>query len=394
MSSKYLLDLVRRRAPSRPVALVRISVGLAAILQGGVSYYLLPALFPGDVVRIRDFPWIPDLSPSTLPIYLAIWLAAAVGFTLGWRTRFSGAVLTAAIAYHLVVDHGVYSNHLYLLGLDVFLLTIAESGAWASVDSRRVRTKEEVPAWPIVLCAVQLSLVYGFTALAKINPEFLSGSVLRGALALPARLRRRPLLFRSLAIVVIAVESFLAIGLWSTRLRPVAFVLGLGLHGSILMTIRENLFAPPDLDFVVFGLIALGPYVLFLTESPGSRIVIWDDRCSFCRRWISWFQRFDWLGIHRFEGSSSVELLNEAAIAPEEADRELQLRGPNLRRGGFDAVRTILEVLPVSFLWAPLLAVPPIRWIGERLYKAIAIRRKCTYVISPPSGPGTKLRAG
>src|SRR5260370_40869685 len=93
-------------------------------LQGGVSYYLLPALFPGDVVRIRDFPWIPDLSPSTLPIYLAIWLAAAVVFTLGWRTRFSGAVLTAAIAYPLAVVHVAYSNQRFILSRDAFLITI------------------------------------------------------------------------------------------------------------------------------------------------------------------------------------------------------------------------------------------------------------------------------
>ena len=37
----------------------------------------------------------------------------------------------------------------------------------------------------------------------------------------------------------------------------------------------------------------------------------------------------------------------------------------------FGAVRSVAEVLPVSFLWAPLLALPPVQWIGERVYRSV-----------------------
>jgi hypothetical protein len=33
--------------------------------------------------------------------------------------------------------------------------------------------------------------------------------------------------------------------------------------------------------------------------------------------------------------------------------------------------------MPIAFLWAPLLGLPPVRFVGDRVYRAVALRRQC-----------------
>ena len=115
------------------------------------------------------------------------------------------------------------------------------------------------------------------------------------------------------------------------------------------------------------------------------RLVIYDDRCGFCLKSVRWLQHLDTRGVHRYEGSSNEAILRQTGITADEADRELKLVANGEVYGGFDAVREVLRALPASSFWAPLLGLPPIRWIGRRVYRAVASRRKCTYTpVSPP----------
>jgi len=123
-------------------------------------------------------------------------------------------------------------------------------------------------------------------------------------------------------------------------------------------------------------------YLLHVRYKPGSHLVIWDDHCSFCRSWAKWFRRLDWLGMLRFEGSSNREVLAAAGITAEEADREIKLVIDGRVYGGFDAVRRVLAVLPVSLTWEPILRLKPIRLLGHRVYREVAVRRNC--LLPPP----------
>jgi len=108
-------------------------------------------------------------------------------------------------------------------------------------------------------------------------------------------------------------------------------------------------------------------------------LIIYDDKCSFCRSSVRLCRSLDWLGAHRYEGSSNRELLDAAGITPEQADQELKLVSGGRIDGGFDAIRRIMLRLPLTFFWAPLLWIPPIPWLGRRVYRAVAARRKCTF---------------
>jgi predicted DCC family thiol-disulfide oxidoreductase YuxK len=174
-----------------------------------------------------------------------------------------------------------------------------------------------------------------------------------------------------LSVVGIFSEAFLAVAPWSRRWRPAAFALGLGLHigitGWLLST--TSLF--------VFSILMFFLFVLFLHLPPGGRVVVWDDGCGFCATWVRWFRRLDWTRALRFVPRSELPesglQVSEAAAA-----EALQLVSPSgVVRSGFSAVVGVAEVLPISFLWAPVFRLPPLAAVGSRVYRRVAARRTC-----------------
>jgi predicted DCC family thiol-disulfide oxidoreductase YuxK len=223
--------------------------------------------------------------------------------------------------------------------------------------------------------------VYFFAAAAKVNPDFLSGSAVAtslrrvGPLAVPDSWRSmEPMLI--LAVLAVCAEAFVAVAIWSPRWRPTAFVVALGLHISLAI------WFVPTYPLIIFAVAMLPLLVLFVDAAPGS-VVVWDDGCGFCATWVAWFSRLDWLKSLRFVKRSELAT-SGLPVSEDAAARALQLVSSAGVHGGFAAVGRILEILPVSFLWAPLLRLPPIAWAGEIGYRWVALRRKCELPVGAP----------
>lgn len=360
--------------PSRPLAIARIGLGLAVLLELVNSAQIMLRLDDPGIIRVPVLPWAPAVNDGLAGVLMSLWALSAFAVLLGWRTRRAAVTLTATLATVLLLDQQLFSNHLYLMALLAALFSVADSGAALSLDARRAGERAEVSRWPVFLIKFQISAVYGFAALAKINPAFLSGSTMAtglrraGPLAVPDAWRSfEPMLM--LALMAILAEGFLAIALWSPRWRPTAFVVALGLHGGLALW-----FAPTYL-LIVFAALMLPVLILFLDAAPG-RVVVWDDGCGFCATWVAWFRRLDWLNALRFVKRSELAT-SGLPVTEEAAARALQLVRGSRVHGGFAAVGRILEVLPISFLWAPLLRLPPIAWVGEAAYRRVALRRRC-----------------
>lgn len=361
-------------APARPLGVARATIGVAALLKAGVVGPILLGLAEPGAIRL-PFPGLPPLPAAAVPGILAVWIGAAATLALGWRTRASAGLLCLTLVTVLLGDQQLYSNHLYLLATLVGLLGLADAGAAVSLDARRSGIRERVPGWPVALLKLQVTIVYGFAALAKLNLVFLSGAVMnaylgRGApLGFPEALRTVGVM-APLSLAAIGVECFLALAVWSRRWRPAMFVTGLAFHAAIVLGM------PSTGELVVFSLAMFALYLLFLDAEPGGRTVVWDDRCGFCSTWARWIRRLDWLRLHRFVASSGGSLPH--GIAREDADRALQLveEGGD-RAEGYEAVARVLERLPATFLWAPILRCPWARGPGDRAYRRFAARRSC-----------------
>jgi predicted DCC family thiol-disulfide oxidoreductase YuxK len=385
---EWLRRLISSGAPARPVAIARIGVAVAVLLEAVHSGATLLRLDDPGILHAPYVPWMPQVTDGLAWVLIGLWVVSATGMLLGWRTRLATAVLTATIAAVLLLDQQLYSNHLYLIVLVCGLLTVADSGAALSLDAFRVGESTEISGWPIWLLRLQVSVVYGYAALSKLNPDFLSGSVVAsylrksGPLAMPESWRfLEPMLI--LSVLAICTEAFLAVALWSRRWRPAALVAALALHVGITGWLE------PTYQLLVFSLATLPLLILFLDAAPASRVVVWDDGCGFCAVWVRWFRRFDWLATLRFVPRSGLAA-SGVAVSEDAAARALQLVYRGRVHGGFASVGRVLEILPISFLWAPLLRLPPIAWVGERAYRRVAQRRMCELPVATSAVPTSR----
>jgi len=370
------LTVAVSQAPARPLALARIGATLAILLELPNTAETLFRLADPAVIHAPYLAWTPRMSEPMAWLLIGLWLVGGIMLLVGWHARTGGALLVAALIGSLLSDQQVYSNHLYLMLPVAALLTVADSGAAISLDARRNGARDWVPGWPVWLLCAQISILYGFAALAKLNPDFISGSVVasylrrEGPLAMPDAWRSlEPMLI--LSLLAICSEAFLAFALWMPRWRPAAMVVGLGLHVFIAGWLS------PTSSLIVFSLLMLPLYLLFLDAVPEGRVVVWDDGCGFCATWVAWFRRLDWMDALRFIPRSQLAAAN-LPVTEDAAARALQIVLPSGKvRGGFAAVTRVAEILPVSYLWAPVLRLPPIAAIGEAAYRRVAERRRC-----------------
>ncbi|MCB0062275.1 MAG: HTTM domain-containing protein [Caldilineaceae bacterium] len=269
-------QLLQAEVAARPVGLVRFIIGCVTIFAFVETFTFLAKLANPEVLHLPYVAAMPELTSAHLAFLIPATLICALLFAVGWHTRLTGTLIVTAIGFVLIYDQQLYSNHLYLLALLVFLLTLGDSGAQWSIDAMRGGGKTTVQAWPILLIKVQISVVYFFAAVSKIMPDYLSGQVLvhvlhADFLATPLFAAWSPLMLPLLASLSIGVELFIAFALWFPRLRWVALLAGIGLHGMIIL-----LMAWPHpftvLQLTVFEATIMTPYLLFF-QGTSSRLL-------------------------------------------------------------------------------------------------------------------------
>lgn len=324
--------------PSRGLGVTRFIIGAAAVIRSVLAWPILLGLNDREVLRTPYADWLPHPSEALVIGILVLWLASAILFMVGWRVPVSGPLLFAAIVANLTLDQQTYDNHVYLMAWLVLLLTLADAGAGLALKQH----DRPVVRWPVLLLMIQTSVVYGFSALTKLNRFFMSGAtlsaVLRNGIMPFPEILRDPGFMSTLAPVVVFVELFLAIMLWLPRFRPFAFILGLALHVSITLLMSSTL------QLLVFSLEMIALYPLFLGDSTlhvGTRPN--SD-------WVPRIRRFDLLRVVHFGGDT---------------DR-LTLRHRGNITSGAAAHTRILEHL-VPWLWvAPILRLPGIKHLHDR----------------------------
>lgn len=236
-------------------------------------------------------------------------------------------------------------------------MTIADASAGLAIRSQ----ERAVVRWPVFLIMFQLSLVYGFSGLSKLNEDFMSGQVLAGVLRggivpFPETLIT-PRFLSVLAALAVMTELFIAIFIWSKRFRPAAFILGLSFHTSLIL-----LMAPMG-ELAVFALQMLALYPLFL--STDSLVLVWDDECASCADWVARFRGLDLLNVLTPIGKREIG----HDLSADEVEKSLQLVHGAITVRGFRAVAWTFEHL-VPTLWiAPILRFPGITPLGERWYR-------------------------
>ena len=124
------------------------------------------------------FPFVEGLEPlGGVGMYMVFGLMtlSAFGIILGAFYRVSAITHLICFLYVELLDKTYYLNHYYLVTLLVFWLCCTDGHRQLSIDAwlrPSIRTCT-VPWWQIGIFKIQLSVVYFFAGLAKVNPDWL-----------------------------------------------------------------------------------------------------------------------------------------------------------------------------------------------------------------------------
>jgi hypothetical protein len=254
-----MLKLFSELVPARLLRLIQRVIGAVCLLRVIEEYRVMSRVLNPQTIHFPVIEGVPTLTLTQAAIILPLWFGAALAFTIGWKTRISGFVLAAVMGYTLLIDQQLYASNLYLLCLIVLLLTLAEVG--------RPSESNSVWRWPILLLRIQLSIVYFFAAVTKVNSVYLNGYMLESNLRkdFPAAVFM-PRMLTTLAVASIVIELFLAGAFWVRSLRKSAVLVGVLFHVTMVLTLTPLVAA----QLIVFAVACISIYPLFFVQKQGN----------------------------------------------------------------------------------------------------------------------------
>ena len=265
---------------ARPLGLIRICYGLLALANLALCavemdhWYSETGLLQGNQARILagkllNSPLHFLQSPRDVRIAFGFTALAALGLTIGWRTKLMSILYYAAMISLHNRNTASSSGADVLLLVFGFNLMISPCGAAYSIDSwlanRKRGTNAEplILAWSLRLTQIQICLVYALAGILKCNGNlWINGSALHyvfnntevGRLNLSS-LSNYPVLINLMTYSAVLFELSLAFLLWFRAVRPAVIMMGIMLHLGILASV----------NIPIFGELMWTGYIAFLT---------------------------------------------------------------------------------------------------------------------------------
>ncbi|MGJ3237228.1 MAG: HTTM domain-containing protein [Anaerolineae bacterium] len=140
-------------------------------------YFMDPVFY----FTYHGFHWVHPL-PGDGMIWLFYALAVlAFMIMIGLFYRVVTVIFWLCFTYIFLLDQTQYLNHFYLISLISFLMIFVPAHRKWSVDAllRPVLHAETAPLWSLWLLRGQMTVVYVYGAIAKINPDWLRGEPMR-----------------------------------------------------------------------------------------------------------------------------------------------------------------------------------------------------------------------
>lgn len=111
----------------------------------------------------------------------------------------------------------------------------------------------------------------------------------------------------------------------------------------------------------------------------GKGVLLFDGECPLCQRSVAILKKLDWLGRLAYHNGRDLDGIppHTVPLDPDKLVQEMHLLTPDRTKApaGYSAFRWIAWRLPLTVLFAPLMYVPGIPWIGNRIYRWVAKNR-------------------
>lgn len=167
------------------LALFRILFGAAMVqeavryaMMGWISeYYIDPKFY----FTYYGFQWVKPWAGNGMYVHFAVMGLAALGVMLGAWYRLCAIVLFITFTHVFLLEQAHYLNHFYLICLLAFLMIFIPAHRALSVDAWRRPSlrSNDAPAWCLWLLLAQISIVYFYAGIAKLNADWLHGEPMR-----------------------------------------------------------------------------------------------------------------------------------------------------------------------------------------------------------------------
>ena len=161
-----------------PLATFRVAFGvmmLASIIRFWSNGWIAKQYIdPEFYFPYFGFEWIKSWGDPGMYFLFAIMALAALGIILGAFYRCSASLFFLSFTYVELIDKTNYLNHYYFVSIIAFLLILLPANKAYSFDAWRKKVSIfYVPAWSIDIIILQLSLVYFFAGIAKLQPDWM-----------------------------------------------------------------------------------------------------------------------------------------------------------------------------------------------------------------------------
>ena len=413
----------------RSLALFRVLLGLLILTdlilrsRDLTKNYTDLGVLPRDAWTELTHRWAPSLHAASGELWwqiilFAIAAIAALALTVGYRTRLANFVSLVLLASLMNRNGLLLQAGDQLLVVMCFWALFLPLGMRFSIDAAlqprlrdapnaaRVASEPYRPYLSVATVAVtfQILYLYFFTALLKtgsawretFDGAFYAVSLQHFATPIGEFASHFPQLLKVATVFVLAVEfvaPFLVIGaalaIWFnsfdrifTLSRLVGLALLASLHVGFLLMLHIGLF--PLIDFMSLSLLVPGlvwTYIALLgrktsepsgSDRPDTVTLHYDVDCGFCLKMCLILREF------LLPGHAQIKPAQDDPVIGEILEREnswVVTDAAGQPHVHWDAMRLLFRQ---RIAWRPvywLLSIPPLPWLGHKVYRAIADNR-------------------
>ena len=409
-----------RSVDPRWLGLFRIGFGVLLITELMYRWSYARLLFSNDGVLPNHYSLFAPMGQDLFSIYhvfstiqevhvaFALTLVVLVCFTLGYKTRLfhilSAILITSLHSRNLftenggsVVTHSLATWTVFLpLGQCFSIDAVRRSlSAQHEHSSVQLNQRDATPVAPFVSIVVfglllQWSAIYFFNCVHKSGAGWRDNSAIywflyqdRIVTDLGVWAREHvpmavfEVLTRSTLLVEGALGFILLVPFGQKWLRRVAFLLALGLHGSIALLSR---LGPFSYVMVLFFLMLFGDEELrwlgrWFGRPARAVTVIFDSDCGICLWICRLLKRLDPWQRLTFIGNDETERL-PAGLDPKRCETSVVVVDASGRLYFEEqAVRRAVQALPGGILLVAWLYVPGLSHLGRAAYRRVASQR-------------------
>ena len=224
-------------------------LGAIRFIQEGwiEKLYLEPRYF----FKFYWFEWVRPFDEKGMYILLFTIIVSATMVMLGFFYRMAIIMFFVSFTYLELIDATNYLNHHYLVCLLSFLMIFLPANRAFSIDAliwKKIKT-DRVPSWTINILIFQLTIVYTFAGIAKLNYDWIFNAMPL-AVWLPER-EGIPILgyffqFKWVAFLMSWAGAFydltIAYFLMYSRTRPIAYFFVVVFHLMTWLLFNIGLF--------------------------------------------------------------------------------------------------------------------------------------------------------